>query len=387
MDEVSLLAASARTNATLDHAKPRRPEWSVVEQFKPQPSGGSEPPGIQALHIEHELALAASLVEARTTIGRCARRLWQTRESGAHEKRSRTHVDHQGPMPPATLTKLDSVTFDELVRQQQPLQAVDPVFDLSSITLITPSPMVQIAAVCHALAEEGRTPTVKLGDGVRGYLERCGFFAVVGDWCEREPQDEWRSAVYASRRGSNPMLIELTYLRDGSSLPDLLTKVVWVLRYRLKYAKYDAYDIATVVSELCQNTFDHNASTAGFVAMQVYGKEEKRFLEIAVSDHGGGLLATLLRNPKNGAIRTDLDAIKAAIKLGTSEHDDPTRGTGLYHLLNIAYKHKGSVQIKSGGSKVRYRMDKEEGWAFAVTAIPGVHITVSLPSKAARAAA
>jgi hypothetical protein len=32
-------------------------------------------------------------------------------------------------------------------------------------------------------------------------------------------------------------------------------------------------------------------------------------------------------------------------------------------------------------------MDKAEGWAFSVTAIPGVHITVNLPSKAAHAAA
>jgi anti-sigma regulatory factor (Ser/Thr protein kinase) len=284
---------------------------------------------------------------------------------------------------------LDSVTFDELLGQQRPVEAAEPTFDLSAITLITPSPMVQIAATCHALAGQGRTPRVRLGpDGVRTYLDRCGFFEVIGDVCVTEPEpDDWRSVLYTARRGSNPMLIEVTHLRDGSGLPALLSKIVWALRYRLKYSKYDAYDIATVVSELCQNTFDHNAGVAGFVAMQVYGKEAKRFLEIAVSDHGSGLLATLKRNPRNRAIGTDLDAIKAAMKLGTSEHDDPTRGTGLYHLLNIAYKHKGSFQIKSGVSKVRYRMDKREGWAFPVTAIPGVHIAVNLPSKAAAAAA
>jgi len=286
-------------------------------------------------------------------------------------------------MKSTTLTKLDSITFDELIRRQRPFQAVEPVFDLSSITLITPSPIVQIAAACFALARDGRTPKVILGSEIRGYLERCGFFRVVGEWCEKEPQDEWQLALSESRRGTNPLLIELTHLRDGRELPKLLAKIVEVLQDRLKYKKNDAYDIATVVSEICQNIFDHNKNAAGFLAMQVYGKDEKRFIEIAVSDYGSGLLSTLRRNPKNGAIRTDLDAIQTAIKRGTSEHDDPTRGTGLYHLLNIAYKHKGLVQIKSGESTVRYRMDRRKGYAFPEMVIPGVHITVNLPSKEA----
>ena len=80
---------------------------------------------------------------------------------------------------------------------------------------------------------------------------------------------------------------------------------------------------------------------------------------------------------------TDLAAIKLATRLGTSEHDDPTRGTGLYHLLEITYKHRGSVQIKSGAAKARYRMDKRQGWAFTVVPTRGVHLALTLPSKAA----
>src|SRR6185503_9760628 len=134
-----------------------------------------------------------------------------------------------------------------------------------------------------------------------------------------------------------PMLVEVTRIDSGGAVPPLLDQIVWVLRYRLKYRKHDAFDVTTAVSELCQNTFDHNSGTPGFVAMQVYGKESKRFLEVGVSDLGAGLAETLRRNPKNGLIRSDLGAIKLATKLGTSEHDDPTRGTGLFHLLEITY--------------------------------------------------
>ena len=71
-----------------------------------------------------------------------------------------------------------------------------------------------------------------------------------------------------------------------------------------------------------------------------------------------------------------------AIEPGTSEFEDPTRGTGLYHLLEIAYKHEGVVQIRSGEGKVRYRMDQRKGWGFHVPRMPGVQISLNLPSKA-----
>ena len=75
----------------------------------------------------------------------------------------------------------------------------------------------------------------------------------------------------------------------------------------------------------------------------------KRSVEIGVADYWrDGLAATLARNPKNRRIVSDLDTNQHATKLGTSEYDDPTRGTGLYHLLEIASKHGGSVQIRSG---------------------------------------
>lgn len=258
------------------------------------------------------------------------------------------------------------------------------MLDLSEVMMITPSPIVQIAALCHSLAASGRTPTIKLGvDSVRTYLVRCGFFQAVRDVAQVEPAMNRHDAyVYAARRGLNPMLIEVTQMADGSVLPDLLDKIVWALRNRLKYRKRDAFDVATVVSELCQNSFDHNSRTQGFVAMQGYGSGSGRFLEIAVSDCGVGLAATLRRNPKNRAVKTDFDAIQAAMTLGTSEHDDRTRGTGLYNLLEIIYKHKGLLEIKSDSAKIRYRMDKQQGWAFSVTPIPGVHVTVNLSTKA-----
>lgn len=281
------------------------------------------------------------------------------------------------------ITKLDSITFDKFLREQEALRVSEPSIDLVGITLVTPAVLVQVAAWCHALARSGRQLTIATDDvSVRTYLMRSGFFRVVDGVAKIEPEiGRSSSSHYDALRGSNPMLIEVTRIDSGAALPKLLDQIVWVLRYRLKYRKYDAFDVATAVSELCQNTFDHNSGTAGFVAMQVYGKGARRFLEIGVSDYGDGLAATLRRNPKNGPIPSDLIAIQRATKLGTSEHDDPTRGTGLYHLLEIAYRLAGSVQIKSGGAKVYYRMDRRHGYSFSVPSLPGVHVALSLSSK------
>lgn len=281
------------------------------------------------------------------------------------------------------ITKLHGVSFDELLKQQKPLGPGGGSFDLRGTTLITPAALVQLAALCYAMSAQGRTPTIQTDDdSVRSYLMRSGFFKVVENVAKIDPEvGPLGSFRYGALRGTNPMLIEVTKIESGASLPGLLDQIVWVLRHRLKYRKYDAFDVTTAVSEVCQNTFDHNSGTSGFVAMQVYGQGAKRFLEIGVSDYGDGLAATLRRNPKNEAVTSDLMAIQAATQLGTSEHDDPTRGTGLYHLLEITYKHAGSVQIKSGSAKVRYRMDRRQGWAFPVPAAPGVHVALTLPSK------
>jgi hypothetical protein len=256
------------------------------------------------------------------------------------------------------------------------------LFDLTGVELITPAAMVQLVVACHALSDIGRKPRVRIPDAsVRGYLNRAGFQAALEGVALIEPSVSL--SHYERLRGSNPMLIEVTRIDDCSALPDILDQIVDVLIGTLRYRKYDAFDVATAVSEVSQNTFDHNSNgrVFGFLAMQVYGSSDARFLEIGIADCAGGLAASLTRNPKNGPLRSDGEAILKAVQVGTSEYDDPTRGSGLYHLLEIAYKHHGCVQIRSGGAKVRYRGDKEKAWAFSVGHLPGVQVALILGSR------
>lgn len=287
--------------------------------------------------------------------------------------------------PDTGVDRLDSIKIADFLEKSVRHPDGSPTFDLRSITWITPAALVQITAVLHTLSSVGNRATVLLqGSPIRSYLDRVGFTSIAEPVATLIPErTSLMPLPYSNRHGSNPLLIELTKIDSGAALPELLDRIVLVLRRRLRYKKHDAFDIAMVMSEVSQNAFDHNVSTCGFLAMQVYGKGTKRRLEIGISDHGVGLRETLRRNPANAGISNDFNAIQAATTLGTSEHDDPTRGTGLYHLLEITYKHGGTVQIWSGNTKIRYRMDKRQGWSFPVPVVSGVHVALILPTKAA----
>ena len=283
-------------------------------------------------------------------------------------------------LPP---TKLTATTLDDFLGNQPVIVGTNAKFDLTHITFVSPSAIVSLSAICHALHGTGYRVTIKVPESdVRRYLMRLGFMTAVREVVTFDPEvPKARSLMFDALRGTNPVLVEVTKIENGAALPDLLDQLVQVLRSRLRYKKNDAFDIVTAVSEICQNTFDHNAGTFGFICMQMYQKEAERFIEIAVADHGVGLKETLQQNPKNPPIRSDLEAITMATRLGTSQFDDPTRGTGLHHLLEIAFKHQATLEIRSGSSKMRFRMDKKQGWKFPCQPAAGVIASLNVHRK------
>lgn len=63
---------------------------------------------------------------------------------------------------PSTISKLDAISFDALLREQGILVSPAPRFDLRSVRFITLAELVQLAATCYALHREGRAATTML---------------------------------------------------------------------------------------------------------------------------------------------------------------------------------------------------------------------------------
>lgn len=278
------------------------------------------------------------------------------------------------------IAKLTSDTFTRFVKSQGILGSSRVVIDLNRINFISPGGIVPLASLCEYLSSGGREIVIKAhSKDLQDVLIRSGFFHVVEKFAVFDPViSPVRVGELENWRGANPSMVEITRLSSAEGLSERLDKVLKMLRFRMEYKPSQAFDATIAVSEICQNAFDHNKGTCGFFALQRFG-EFTKFVEICVSDHGVGLMRSLKNNSLNPIFGNDVEAIKYALKSRVSEFNDQTRGTGLGHLLTIAKKYKGSIQIISGTGSVKYRADKEEWYPFTSVDIPGVSVILSLP--------
>lgn len=286
---------------------------------------------------------------------------------------------------------LTASNFDNYLEKL--LKAVDAskevCIDLRAVRFVDLFASVGIAYTCHELHERlGCRVKLEVSpdEGCGGYLQRAGFFRVL-------PQDIQLPATVSRARlqwmealeGNNPGLIELTPIISDQAISDVLDRLERVLRYRLHYPKQDAFDLLIVFSELCNNILDHNATDCyGLAAMQVYNPPSGRFMQFVVADRGAGIAATLRRNPRFAHLRTDADGIVAALELGASEHEESTRGNGLYHLLDLSFRHGGTIHIRSGTGKTYVRMDQERGRRFNVPQLTGTQFSIAFPDRRKR---
>jgi len=281
------------------------------------------------------------------------------------------------------IAKLDGVSFDRWLGDARPFALPAPMLDLVECHLVTPAAMIPLTVLCRHLATQGRRPVLRIGNAeVRGYLNRTGFTNIVRQWTQLDPPvNSLEAGSYLQFRGRSPVLLEVTQLTTRAALPGLLERVVDLLVRKMAFPQPDAFDMATTISELCQNTFDHATNHCGFVAMQLYHQGERPFVELAVGDGGDGLQATLSRNPRHHDLRSDRIAIRRATQAGTSQFEDPTRGTGLYHLLRIGRKHGACIQIRTGVAKIRYRLDTGQHSELTVPWMPGVQVSLTVNAK------
>ncbi len=278
---------------------------------------------------------------------------------------------------------LNEITFDQLLADQNPFGGVPCAFDLCGLRFISAAAMVQIAAACHALARLGYTPSIFTNDNrVLSYLARMGFISLVQEFVRFEPRyEDIFSQPPEIERYESQLLIELTRLENLEAVEFVADKVIEVLRLRLRYRTTEAYDAAIAVSEATQNTFEHGTDTCGLFTMHVYGQGQNRRLEIAIADYGSGLAATLRNNPALGEITTDRIALRRSVKLGVSQFQDQTRGNGLYRLTELTHKYHGTLQIRSGSAVLRITPQNPTGRTIPVTRMPGVQITLHLPTR------
>ncbi len=103
------------------------------------------------------------------------------------------------------------------------------------------------------------------------------------------------------------------------------------------------------INEITDNVLNHSESTiGGYVQATTYPKEG--IIAFAVADAGKGILSSL----KEGypTLRTDIQAMGEAIKIGVTRNPDKGQGNGLAGSLRVTTMSGGSFEITSGMGKL-----------------------------------
>jgi anti-sigma regulatory factor (Ser/Thr protein kinase) len=111
------------------------------------------------------------------------------------------------------------------------------------------------------------------------------------------------------------------------------------------FRREDLRYIEWVVNELTDNVINHARSTTGGI-VQVTNHRQRGQIEFSVCDSGLGIPTTL--RDGNPALRSDTEALDAAIKEGVTRDKSFGQGNGLYGTWSISQKSGGQMSIVSG---------------------------------------
>ncbi len=228
--------------------------------------------------------------------------------------------------------------------------------------------------------------------GLYSYLCRNGFFDFLDERISSDPERPLvsQAEIY---RGKAHSLVEIRELHPGS--PDTPRgDPVQPLHDALKRhlppgdnTEHLLSSVFTTLGELIDNVFNHSETrTSGFAILQAYGKSRPA-VQIAVSDSGIGIPASIRRGLRGAAKnRDDPELIIEAFRGGLSRHGDTGgRGCGLPKCAELAAKYGSTVWVRTRGADVALRRQavRSENLEAQITIpeglLDGTHICLEFP--------
>jgi signal transduction histidine kinase len=217
------------------------------------------------------------------------------------------------------------------------------VFDMSSVTFIEPCGVIAlVSAIRQCAAQSGQCVLVKnLNEQLYSYLHRMDFFSVTEGWVKTitELNEAW------NRNEHTINLLELTPVRGYDEMIGVVERAESIFASYL--SRDELSNLSRVISELCQNIYQHSGDSEGCVMIQKYQPQKNEvFVCLAVGDSGCGIRANLI-NRYSWLGSDPIDFVRAAMDGSYTSRAHGRGGLGLRTVRNIAAAHKGYVTVRS----------------------------------------
>jgi len=255
----------------------------------------------------------------------------------------------------------DPYTFESVLSINSSLLESSGTVDMSRIAFIEPYSMISFLLMGrNFLRKRGeKLKLIHIPIHIHQYLNRMDFFS-KGIFILTETLPEGMSL---KRNPISNRLLEITEIpgkeRQGVNV---LASVISLFRKRseliLKFWMDESIVdyFVTVLSELCQNIFEHSLDS-GFVTMQTYKSGKENIARLVISDSGVGIRGSF-EGKKTLNYKTTSQLIELALTTPISSKRE--FGYGLCQVNSITEKLKGTIFIRSESSSLTVLYNKIE---------------------------
>ncbi len=280
----------------------------------------------------------------------------------------------------------DQFHFEDILRDQEHIKRNINHIDFSKISFIEPYSMLSLLLMGrNYLRERGeKLRIINLPLNIHQYLVRMDF-PNTGIF---DIGDRLNEKYFLKRSTQSRRLIEITEIpnKERESVK-VISDVIEVFRKRashiLKFwlSNYIIDFFVTVISELCQNIFEHSLDS-GYLTIQTYSMDKENIVRLVISDSGIGITNSF---EKVEGLNYDSNAKLIEMALTTPISSKREFGYGLCQVNSIVEKLKGTIFIRSGDASVTALYHKKKGSTYIfhknrLGSFSGTQISITLYS-------
>jgi len=282
----------------------------------------------------------------------------------------------------------DNFTFEQVIDLGKKLSSEKAGLNLKNILFVEPYSMLALLLLGRNYLRDYGTKIklINLPLNIQQYLTRMDFFEQSVFDIDKKLDER-----YLLKRSSfSSSVIEITEIpnKERESVK-VIAGVISLFRKRANailkhWLSSEIIDyFVTVISELCQNIFEHSLDS-GFLAMQTYSVGKDKIFRLVIVDSGVGIKSSF-EQKQEILFSSTSDLIKKVLTTPISSKRE--FGYGLCQVNSIVKKLKGTIFIRSDSSSITAFYNKSQGnniYLFQkndLSFFKGTQISITLTGK------